>query len=125
MGRHYRFISQSAFINSIPISEILPLSNKGLSGSHKTAITLLATLIIAMPAVSADLNWAAGTGDWENDSNWSNGFGSIAPDVGDSVFVDNGGTAQVQTTDSVAESVVIGKVNNGALTISSGGELES
>ncbi len=125
MDRHYRFISQSAFINSIPISEILPLSNKGLSGSHKTAITLLATLIIAMPAVSADLNWVAGTGDWENDSNWSNGFGSIAPDVGDSVFVDNGGTAQVQTTDSVAESVVIGKVNNGALTISSGGELES
>jgi|TARA_R100001369_G_scaffold61702_1_gene88587 outer membrane autotransporter protein len=96
---------------------------------HKTAITLVATLVgttaVLGTAEAIDFNWNAGTGDWENGSNWSNGFGSMVPDEDAFAFVDNGGTAQVQTTDSVAGYVYIGNVNSGALDIFGGGQLES
>ena len=129
MDRHYRFINQSASISSICVSEVLSLSNKRVSGLHKTAITLVATLMgttaVLGTAEAIDFNWIAGTGDWENASNWSNSFGSMVPDEDASAYVDNGGTAQVQTTDSVAGYVYIGNVNSGALDIFGGGQLES
>lgn len=124
MNRHFRFIRKTASSILMSSSEVLSLHYL-----HKTAITLAATLVgmtaVLGTAEAVDFNWIAGTGDWDNDSNWSNGFGSVVPDENSTAVVDNGGTAQIQTTGSKAERVVIGKVNNGSLTISSGGELES
>lgn len=124
MNRHFRFIRKTASSILMSSSEVLSLHYL-----HKTAITLVATLVgttaILGTAEAIDINWIAGTGGWENDSNWSNGFGSMAPDEDAFAFVDNGGTAQVQTTDSVAGYVYIGNVNSGALDIFGGGQLES
>ena len=123
MNRHFRFLRKASII-LMSSSEVLSLHYL-----HKTAITLVATLVgtisVSGSAEAIDFNWIAGTGDWENDSNWSNGFGSIVPDEDSFVFIDNGGTAQVQTTDSVAGYVYIGNVNSGALDIFGGGQLES
>ncbi|WP_296592964.1 autotransporter domain-containing protein [Methylophaga sp.] len=124
MNRHFRFIRKTASSILMSSSEVLSLHYL-----HKTAITLVATLVgtisVSGTAEAIDINWIAGTGDWENDSNWSNGFGSIVPDEDTFAFVDNGGTAQVQTTDSVAGYVYIGNVNSGSLDIFGGGQLES
>ena len=124
MNRHFRFIRKTASSILMSSSEVLSLQYL-----HKTAITLVATLVgttaVLGTAEAIDFNWIAGTGDWENDSNWTNGFGSMVPDEEAFAFVDNGGTAQVQTTDSVAGYVYIGNVNSGALDIFGGGQLES
>lgn len=124
MNRHFRFIRKTASSILMSSSEVLSLHYL-----HKIAITLVATLLgttaVLGTAEAIDFNWIAGTGDWENDSNWSNGFGSMVPDEDAFAFVDNGGTAQVQTTDSVAGYVYIGNVNSGALNIFGGGQLES
>lgn len=124
MNRHFRFIRKTASSILMSLSEVLSLHYL-----HKTAITLVATLVgttaVLGTAEAIDFNWIAGTGDWENDSNWSNGFGSMVPDEDAFAFVDNGGTAQVQTTGSVAGYVYIGNVNSGALDIFGGGQLES
>lgn len=123
MNRHFRFIRKTASSILMSSSEVLSLHYL-----HKTAITLVATLVgtisVSGSAEAIDFNWIAGTGGWENDSNWSNGFGSMAPDEDAFAFVDNGGTAQVQTTYSVAGYVYIGNVNSGALDIFGGGQLE-
>ncbi|HBX59374.1 MAG TPA: hypothetical protein DEG65_03945, partial [Methylophaga sp.] len=124
MNRYFRFIRKTTSSILMSLSEVL--SHHYL---HKTAITLVATLVgttaVLGTAEAIDFNWNAGTGDWENGSNWSNGFGSMVPDEDAFAFVDNGGTAQVQTTDSVAGYVYIGNVNSGALDIFGGGQLES
>ncbi len=117
MVRHYWFIRKTASTTLIS----LPKS----SSIHKATITFLATFIATMPAVSADLNWVAGTGDWENASNWSSGFGSMIPDDDSFVFIDNGGTAQVLVPGATASEINIGTLNNGSLDILGGGQLES
>lgn len=114
MNRHFRFIRKTASTTLIS----LPKS----SSVHKATITFLATFIATMPAVSADLNWVAGTGDWENASNWSSGFGSMVPDDDSFVFIDNGGTAQVLVPGATALEI---NLSNGSLDILGGGQLES
>jgi outer membrane autotransporter protein len=114
MNRHFRFIRKTASTTLIS----LPKS----SSVHKATITFLTTFIVMMPAVSADLNWVAGTGDWENASNWSSGFGSMVPDDDSFVFIDNGGTAQVLVPGATAFEI---NLSNGSLDILGGGQLES
>lgn len=117
MVRHYWFIRKTASTTLIS----LPKS----SSVHKATITFLTTFIVTMPAVSADLNWVAGTGDWENASNWSSEFVSMVPDDDSFVFIDNGGTAKVLVPGATALEINIGTLSNGSLDILGGGQLES
>ncbi|WP_417549110.1 autotransporter domain-containing protein [Methylophaga sp.] len=124
MNRHFRFIRKRASSILMSSSEVLSLHYL-----HKTAITLVATLVGATAvlgtAEAIDYNWIAGTGDWENDSNWSNGFVSVVPDEDAIAFVDNGGTAQVLVPGATASEIHIGTLSNGSLDIFGGGQLES
>jgi len=128
MNRHYRFISKTVSKAKTAKTETHFLKNKNRNPHTKAGI-VLATLTSMIPhlcvAATDDLIWTAGTGDWENASNWSDDFGATVPDEISNVFVDNGGTAQIQTTGSVANNVNIGNLNNGSLSIFGGGQLES
>jgi outer membrane autotransporter protein len=120
MNRHFRFIRKRASSILMSSSEVLSLHYL-----HKTAITLVGTTAVLGTAEAIDYNWIAGTGDWENDSNWSNGFVSVVPDEDSYVFIDNGGTAQVLVPGATASEIHIGTLSNGSLDIFGGGQLES
>jgi fibronectin-binding autotransporter adhesin len=101
-----------------------------LSNYRLTRRTLVAALACATPSLCTaalwDINWSAGTGDWATASNWSGAFGPMVPGEGDYAFIDNGGTAQVQTTPSDAvDYLFVGNLNSGTLEISNGAQLSN
>ena len=83
-------------------------------------------LVNATLASGATKYWSGGTGDWSSGSNW--GSPPATPGSGDTVYIGNGGTAQVTTADSCAALYVgssqLTRPGNGIVNVkSSGGNL--
>lgn len=88
----------------------------------RIAIAVAAALACASPAQAVDTSWTAGTADWATGSNWDTGN---APTAADNVFVNNGGTAQVQAAGAAASSIRVaaGAGASGSLEITAAGTL--
>lgn len=71
--------------------------------SCKNAILLAITALAlsTASAFAADTNWVGTTGSWFDPANW---YPAI-PDSGTNAFINNGGTAQIQTDFPVAEAL--------------------
>jgi T5SS/PEP-CTERM-associated repeat protein/autotransporter-associated beta strand protein len=119
VNRVYRLIKNrvSGVVQVAP--EIARAHGKG-KGMVKAG-TLAAVLAFASPmAWAVNTYWNAGTDNWFTTGNWDT---NAVPTIADSAYIDNGGTAQVQTAGVVAEYLGIGFFDTGNLEISSGGTL--
>lgn len=91
--------------------------------SRRTWFACLGVLVmlVSSPAMAQDTQWDAGTGDWFNVSNWD----PVLPSDTVSAAIDNGGTAQVESTGAETKFLYVGDTtgNSGWLDIINGGEL--
>ena len=101
-----------------------------------TLLSLLISLLLAAPALAADIHWnAAVSGDWSDDALWT---GGAAPAPGDNVFIDVPGDYTVTLdVDADVANLDLGAATgaqqlaatsrvltvNGTLAITDGGEL--
>lgn len=84
-----------------------------------TILFLLSAQALALGA--ADVIWSnGGQASWTTESNWD----SAVPTLGDTVIIDNGGTAIVQEGDkAIGNAITIGKDNEGHVIVENGGQL--
>ncbi len=68
-------------------------------------LTTLLIGLIAAQAQAVDTYWQVGTGNWGTGSNWNNG----EPTDIDYAYINNGGTAQITSSDEVCRDLYLGE----------------
>ena len=89
--------------------------------SYKKALTGVVVMLLAGYSMAANIQWNAGTGDWNDDVNWA----GVVPTSSDIAYVNNGGTSTVTTAVVTPVEVRVGYNAIGTLEVASGGVLSS
>jgi hypothetical protein len=79
---------------------------------------LVAFAICTSPALAQTTTWIDSTGDWFNVANWSSGVPTSSIDA----YVNNGGTAQINSAGAAARSLTLGQNGGDSGTVSVNGE---
>jgi fibronectin-binding autotransporter adhesin len=93
---------------------------------RRSRLLLAVAVAAAVPSVASAQTWTAAFGNWDTPGNW---FPPEEPTTVTGAAIENGGTAQVSTTDPVAQAILVNAgsscqvIDGGVLTIGGGGEI--
>ncbi len=120
MNKVYRLIASrvSGVVQVAP--ETARTRGKGKSLARSGALAAL--LSCATPMAWGDTYWNVPAGDWFTAGNWDT---NAVPTPSDNAYIDNAGTAQVQTAGAQALSLYTGANGSGTLDISNGGTVSN
>ena len=87
-------------------------------------VAMLSSLLFTNSQLVTADTWNVGTSNWFTDGNWADG---TAPTATDSVFINNGGTAQIGAAGALSDRLILGNnvADTGSISITAGGTLTS
>ena len=116
LNKIYRLVWSTIKSAWVPVAESAKARGKG--GSRAMAALLL-TAGLTFAGGAQAIDWIGTTGEWVNGTNWSGGARPLSTE---SAVIENGGTAQLNTT-ATANVIQVGLTGSGTLAISDFGTL--